>query len=160
MKTRYKIPAFVMLVGLGFFLVFDSYSNTILPIELSTNFLDRILASSEPDSVIADLKEIKEHLPHEGNPVWIYPTVSTDFARIQKDLDIMIVTIEKISTVPKDSSSFHIGMLQVNDRAQELRENIMDAIPYMYVNPQNVFFNSIWIFGTMGIAQFLVRRYG
>ena len=45
------------------------------------------------------------------NPVWIFSTESTNFLRIQSDVETMLATVEKVSTVPKDSSAYHTGML-------------------------------------------------
>ena len=47
------------------------------------------------------------------NPVWIFPTESTNFLRIESDVDSMIGSIDKISTVPTDSSAYHTGMLRI-----------------------------------------------
>ncbi len=78
------------------------------------------------------------------NPVWMFPTDSTNFLRIQNDVNFMLTGVEKISTVPKDSSAYHTGMIDVSDRALQLRINIMDATPYMYVSAPNVLYSVIW----------------
>ena len=44
------------------------------------------------------------------NPVWLFPTESTNFLRMQNDVKIMIETADKISTIPRDSSAYHTGM--------------------------------------------------
>ena len=57
----------------------------------------------------------------------------------------MISTIEKLSAIPRDSSAFNTGMLDVNGRAVMLKENIMDATPYMYVSYWNIILAVAWI---------------
>ena len=59
----------------------------------------------KPKTIIADINAIKEYLPTEGNPVWIFPTDTTNFTRIQVDLNVMLASAEKISAVPRDSSA-------------------------------------------------------
>ena len=79
----------------------------VYPVDLSIGLLDRVMASSEPKTILADIKTIKGYLPAEGNPVYLFPTDTTNFVRIQADLDVMLASTEKISAVPRDSSAFH-----------------------------------------------------
>ncbi|MFB5621642.1 MAG: glycosyl transferase, partial [Candidatus Nitrosomaritimum yanchengensis] len=111
-------------------------------------------------TVMVNLEETKNP---EGevvgkNPVWIFPTESTNFLRIESDVDSMIASIEKISTVPKDSSAYHTGMLDINARATLLKTNIMDATPYMYVSVSNIVFSTMWIAVIIGIFAALKRK--
>ena len=71
----------------------------------------------------------------------------------------MITGVEKISAVPKDSSAYHTGMIDVSDRATlQLRINIMDATPYMYVSAPNVLYSVIWIVAILAIFTALKRK--
>ncbi|MGQ0376564.1 MAG: glycosyl transferase, partial [Nitrososphaerota archaeon] len=149
----------------GIYMAFDGYHKDVYPLDLTRGLLFRIAASSEPDTILADLHAIKENLdkvmarlPENKNPVWIFPTDSTNFARITQDIDVMIASVEKISTVPRDSSAFHTGMRDVHERAVILRENVMDATPYMYVSVSNIIFSSIWIAAILGIFAMLKKR--
>ena len=92
------------------------------------------------------------------NPVWIFQTESTNFLRIQTDVNTMLASVEKISAVPKDSSAYHTGMLDLNDRALSLRTNIMDATPYKYASVSNIIFSTIWIAAIIGIFSALKRK--
>jgi len=76
----------------------------------------------------------------------------------QDDLDNMISSAEKISTVPQDSSSFHTGMLDMHERAKNLRLHLLDATPYMYVSFSNVVLSSLWIAAILGIFAMLKRK--
>ena len=159
-NTYYKL-AMVGIVGFiafGAFMAYDGYYNDVYPLDQSRGLLDRIQTTSEPQSMIDDIKTIKTLLPEEGNPVWTFPTETTDFGRIQKDLDTMISSVEKIATVPQDSSSFHTGMLDVHERAFQLRLHLLDATPYMYVSFANVLFSSLWVAVIMGIFAILKRK--
>ena len=142
----------------GAYSAFVGYQTDIYPLDLSRGHLEGIGASSEPQTILVHLKAIKEYLPTEGNAVWIFPTETTNFARMQADLAVMITSVEKISTVPRDSSAFHTGMLDVKERAEIIQENIMDATPYMYVSGSNVLFSSIWIATIIAIFAILKKK--
>jgi len=142
----------------GVYSAFTGYQTDVYPLDLSRGHLEGIGASSDPQTILGHLKAIKGYLPAEGNAVWLFPTETTSFVRIQADLDVMITSVEKISTVPRDSSAFHTGMLDVKERAEIIQENIMDATPYMYVSGSNVLFTTIWIAGILGIFAILKRK--
>ena len=142
----------------GAYMAFAGYQTDIYPLDLSRGHLEGIGASSDPQTILGHLKAIQGYLPAEGNAVWIFPTETTNFARMQADLDVMIASVEKISTVPRDSSAFHTGMLDVKERAEIIQENIMDATPYMYVSGSNVLFSSIWVATIIAIFAILKRK--
>jgi len=146
------------LIAIAGFMAWTGYENDVYPVDISRGLLDRVMISSEPSTMITDLKEIKEHLPLDGNPVWTFGTPSTDFALIQRDLDSMIVNVEKISTLPRDSSSFNTGMDAVSDRAFALQQNLEDVTPYMYVNFINVVLSAVWIAAILAIFALLNKR--
>ena len=179
--TRYKRPKFsdhkitkeekmannfykLALVGIftiiviGGYMSFVGYSTDVYPIDMSVGFLDRIMASSDPQSILLDLNAIKDNLPANGNPVWIFPTDTTNFVRIQTDLDTMIISAEKITAVPTDSAAYHTGITDIRERAQVLQENLADAIPYMYVSFSNIIFSSIWIAALLAIFAVLNKK--
>jgi cellulose synthase/poly-beta-1,6-N-acetylglucosamine synthase-like glycosyltransferase len=146
------------LIGFAGVMAWTGYENDVYPVDIARGYLDRIMITSDPNSMAADLKEIKLLLPEEGNPVWIFGTPSSDFGLIQRDLDSMIVNVEKIATVPKDSSSFHTGMDAVSDRAFALQQDLEDVTPYMYVNFINVVLSAVWIAAILAIFAVLNRR--
>ena len=146
------------IIVIGAYMAFTGYANDVYPLDQSVGFLDRIVATSDPQTIIADINSIKANLPETGNPVWIFPTDSTNFARIQADLDTMLISAEKIAAVPTDSAAYHTGMLDINSRAVLIQENIADAIPYMYVSFSNIIFSSIWIAAILGIFAVLNKK--
>jgi len=159
-NTYYKL-AMVGIIGFisfGAFMAYYGYQNDVYPLDQSRGLLDRIQPSTDTQTIIEYLKTIKTLLPQDGNPVWIFPTATTDFGLIQDDLDNMISSAEKISTVPQDSSSFHTGMLDMHERAKNLRLHLLDATPYMYVSFSNIVLSSLWIAAILGIFAMLKRK--
>ena len=146
------------IIVIGGYMAFVGYSTDVYPLDISVGLLDRTMASADPQSILVDLKAIKENLPVNGNPVWIFPTDTTNFARIQTDLNVMIVSAEKITAVPTDSAAYHTGITDIRERASVLHENLADAIPYMYVSFSNIIFSSIWIAALLVIFAVLNKK--
>jgi len=159
-KVFYKLAlgGILGLIIFAGFMAWTGYENDVYPIDLARGHLDRVMITSDPNSMRTDLKEIKELLPKEGNPVWVFGTPSTDFGLIQQDLDSMIIRAEEIAAVPTDSSSFHTGMDAVSDRAFALQQNLEDVTPYMFVNFINVVLSAVWIAAILAIFAVLNRR--
>ncbi len=161
MANGYYKLAVVGIIGFiifGVVVAFEGYKNSVYPLEESRGILYRIQATSDPQELTSDLRTIKILLPKEGNPVWIFPTDSTDFGLIQKDLSTMISTVDKISTSSQDSAAFHTGMINVHYQAAAIDINLLDAIPYMYVSFSNIVFSSVWIVVIIGIFAIIKRK--
>ncbi len=155
---KFAMGGILALIIFAAYMAYTGYEKDVYPIDFSRGLLDRIMISSDPNSILADLKEIKLLLKEEGNPVWIFPTPSTDWDRIQLDLDVMITNVELIATVPRDSSVFNTGMIDLSDRSLVLQENLEDLTPYMYVNFINIVLAAVWIAAILGIFAVLKRR--
>ena len=155
---KLTVAGIVAIICFGAYMAYTGYQNDVYPMDLSIGLFDRIMASSEPVTIMTDINTIKGHLPAVGNPVWIFPTDTTNFTRIQADLDVMFASAEKISVVPRDSSAFHTGMMDVSLRAEIIQKQIMDLVPYMYVSVSNILFASIWIAVIIGIFAILKKE--
>ena len=140
------------------YMAYTGYENDVYPIDLSRGLLDRIMVSSNPETIVADLKAIQVHLPEDGNPVWIFRTDASDWGRIQQDLDDMIVNVELLASLPRDSSVFNTGMIDVSDRALVLQESLEDLTPYVYVDFINIVFTTVWIAVILAIFAVLNKK--
>ena len=163
----YKVAmgGIIAIIVFGVVMAFVGYSESIYPLDKIRGHLDGITGSSDPVAISTHLAEVKMHLgvimeklDDTKNPVWIFPTVSTNFLRIDGDVDSMISGLEKISAVPKDSSAYHTGMIDINSRAQLIKQNIVDATPYMYVSYTNIVFASLWVAIIIGIFTALKKK--
>jgi len=158
----------------GGYMVVSGYNTDIYPLDRIRGNLDGVMSSSDPavirDHLVAiqtDLDLVMINLPETTdesgkvvakNPVWLFGTESTNFLRIQNNIDTMFAGLDEISSLSKDNSAYHTGMLDINDRALLLKINIMDATPYMYVSPANMMFSVIWIVAIIGIFAILKRK--
>ncbi len=174
--TVYKL-SMIGILGLiifGGFMAINGYNSDIYPLDRIRGHFDGIIGSSDPEIIRAhlvaiqlDLEPILEKLPEttdthsqviSKNPVWIFATESTNFIRIQNNVDAMLVSVDELSAIPPDNSAYHTGMMDINNRADLIRQNIMDATPYMYVSLANVFSSIIWIAVIIGIFAALKRK--
>ena len=175
-NTIYKLSliGIVAIIIFGISMAVIGYNSDIYPLDRIRGHLDGIVSSSDPVvirnhllDIQKDLDLVMKHLPEttdrngkivSKNPVWIFATESTNFLRIQNDVDSMLAGVDEVSSISKDNSAYHTAMLDINDRAMLLKTNIMDATPYMYVSPANMMFSTIWIAVVIGIFAILKRK--
>jgi cellulose synthase/poly-beta-1,6-N-acetylglucosamine synthase-like glycosyltransferase len=175
-NTIYKISmvGILAIIIFGGFMAISGYNSDIYPLDRMRGHFNGIIGSSDPDTIRShliaiqiDLDIVLEKLPTTTNthgeviaknPVWMFPTESTNFLRIQNDVATMLTSIDNIASVSSDSSAYHTGMLDLNDRSLMLRLNIMDATPYMYVSIANVLSSTVWIVVIIGIFSMLKRK--
>jgi hypothetical protein len=170
---KLAIVGIVSIVIFGGYMAISGYNTDIYPLDRIRGNLDGIVSSSDPAvirehlvAIQADLDLVMANLPEtlddgkviSKNPVWIFSTESTNFLRIQNNIDAMFAGLDEISSISKDNSAYHTGMLDMNNRASLLKTNIMDATPYMYVSPANMMFSVIWIGAVIGIFIILKRK--
>ncbi|MCH9657510.1 glycosyltransferase family 2 protein [archaeon] len=175
-NTVYKLSmiGILAIIIFGGYMAISGYAADIYPLDRIRGNLDGIVSSSDPDmirnhlvAIQSDLDIVMTNLPEttnadgeviSRNPVWIFGTESTNFLRIQNNMNAMFESVDDISSLPKDNSAYHTGMLDINDRALLLRTNIMDATPYMYVSPENMLFSTVWIAAIIGIFAALKKK--
>ena len=175
-NTVYKLSMIGILgiIIFGGYMAISGYNSDIYPLDRIRGNLDGIMTSSDPNvirnhlvAIQADLDILMTNLPEtvdsEGkvisrNPVWLFGTESTNFLRIQNNINTMLAGIDEISSISKENSAYHTGMLDINDRALILKINIMDATPYMYVSLANMMMSAIWIAAIIGIFAALKRK--
>ena len=167
------ITIFTIIV-FGGYMAISGYNNDIYPLDRIRGNLDGVITSSDPlvihdhlVSIQSDLDLVMTTLPETidtngkvvaKNPVWIFSTESTNFLRIQNNIDTMITSVNEISSISKDNSAYHTGMIDITDRALLLKINIMDATPSMYVSPTNIISSIIWVAAIVGIFSVLKRK--
>ena len=175
-NTVYKLSmvGVLALIIFGGVMAINGYNSDIYPLDRVRGHFDGVIGSSSPDTIrthlIAiqlDLEPLIERLPEtvdtdnniiSKNPVWVFPTESTNFIRIYDDVTSMLQSVDNISSIPQDNAAYHTGMLDLNNRADILRTNIMDATPYMYVSISNMFTSIIWMAVIVGIFAALKRK--
>jgi len=162
------------IIVFGGYMAISGYNTDIYPLDRIRGNLDGVMSSSDPIvirnhlvSIQNDLNLVMKNIPDttdasgkviSKNPVWIFGTESTNFLRIQNDIDAMFEGLDEIASVSKDNAAYHTGMIDVHKRALLLQINIMDVTPYMYVSLENMMFSAIWIAAIIGIFAMLKRK--
>jgi len=144
---RYK-AIMIVILGLlifGVSMAYIGYHQTVYPLEKAKGYLQRSMSSPAPELMLDYLASAKPFVPKEGNPVWAFPTATTDFGLMQKDIDMIIERLRILSTLPRDSAAFNTGIGDVRGELIILEKQIIEAQPYVYVSFQNVVLSSIWI---------------
>ena len=172
----YKISmvGIMVLIVFGGAMAVYGYNSDIYPLERMKGHLDRVIGSSDPAVIHSNLIAVQEDIdiiltkiPDSAsadgdvvakNPVWLFPTSSTDFIQIKADIETLLASIQQISAVPKDSSAYHTGMMDINGRAVLLQSNISVATPYMYLSITNIVVATVWVGMIMGIFAALKRK--
>ena len=166
-KRTYQLAMIgvVAIIIFGGLMAINGYHTDVYPLDRIRGNLDAIIGSADPVEIKTHLTAIKqdltivmEKLPESKNPVWVFPTESTSFLRIERAVDNMIVNVETISGVSEDSAAFQTGMTNIGERSLALRLNIMDATPYMFVSVSNIIFSTMWIAAILGIFTALKRK--
>ena len=162
------------IIVFGGYMAISGYNTDIYPLDRIRGNLDGIASSSDPNvirehlvAIQTDLDIVMVNIPDTvdahgkliaKNPVWIFSTESTNFLRIQNNIDTMITSVNEIASISKDNSAYHTGMLDINDRAELLKTNVMDSTPYMYVSPANMMMSVVWVAVVIGIITLLKRK--
>jgi len=158
----------------GGYMAISGYNSDIYPLDRIRGNLDGVIASSDPlvihdhlISIQSDLDLVIPTLPDTvndsgdviaKNPVWMFGTESTNFLRIQNNIDTMIASVDELSSISKDNPAYHTGMIDITERAALLKINIMDATPSMYVSIANIVLSAIWVAAIVGIFALLKKK--
>ena len=175
-NTVYKL-SMIGILGLiifGVYMAFSGYHDDIYPLDRIRGNLDGVISSSDPVvinnhliAIQSDLDIIIDRLPDttdsngnliSKNPVWLFSTESTNFLRIQNNVDTMFDGVDYLTSLSKTNSAYHTAMLDIHSRAAAIQVNVMDATPYMYVSISNMIFSVIWVSTILGIFTILKKR--
>lgn len=141
-------------VGMGIY----GYGNSIYPVDTALGYLARAESAQTPDELAKYVTLAKGFLPVKGNPVWSFPTARTDFGMIQNELDNMVSRANAIYNIEPHSSAYNTGMQDMHVTLDSMQNNIVEALPYMYVSTTNMMLSVVWIAVIMGL--FAVMRRG
>lgn len=148
------VGLFVLAAALSYY----GYASTVYPVDRALGSLARAESSQTPSELATFVLEAKKDLPDSGNPVWSFPTAKTDFGLIQLELDRVLSRANSIASLEPHSSAYSTGMNDVHVTLAAIQEDVIDAIPYMYVSTTNMAISAVWIAIILGL--FAVMRRG
>lgn len=160
MGSSYRLLAIAVVAFLmfGAGMAYYGYATAIYPIDMALGNLARAESAQSPVELADYVYAAKTTLPKEGNPVWSFPTHRTDFGLIQEELDRIMSRASSISSVEPHSSAYNTGMNDMHMSVDAIQENLIEAMPYIYVSTTNIAMSAVWIAVILGI--FAVMRRG
>jgi cellulose synthase/poly-beta-1,6-N-acetylglucosamine synthase-like glycosyltransferase len=141
------IAFLVMGAGIAYY----GYLSTIYPLNKAIGFLDRAETAQTPEQLMAYLKLTQKSVPENGNPVWLFPTLRTDFSLVHLDLGNMLTRAAAISKIPSHSQVYNMAMMDMHGTAAEVESDISEAIPYMFISLTNIALGAFWVFVIISI---------
>jgi hypothetical protein len=159
MAASYKlmmIGVLALIVG-GLAMASYGYQISIYPVDSGLGNLARAESAQTPEELANYVIAAKRELPKSGNPVWSFPTPRTDFGLMQLELDRIISRANSIANVEPHSSAYNTGMNDMHITLDAIQENIIEALPYMYVSTTNMVMSIVWIAIILGLFAVMKR---
>ncbi len=162
LSARTAVNQRILLTGVISFLLLGAavgyygYYTTLFPANQAMGFIIRAQSAQTPEQFAEYVELAKALMLKEGNPVWLFPTIRTDFVLIQSALDDMLARAEALESMEPHSGSYNMAMIDLHRSANGIEANLVEAIPFMYISLGNVVLSAIWV--AVIIAVFAAMR--
>lgn len=154
---RLLLPSVLAFLVLGAGVAYYGYYTSIYPLQMAAGYLVRAESAQTPEQLAEYARLAERSLPESGNPVWIFPTIRTDFELMQMQLDNMLARAEMLRALSPQDEAYNAAMLDLHSAAEELEYNLDEAIPFMYISLTNIAISAGWVAVIMGVFA-AVRR--
>jgi hypothetical protein len=160
MTSSYKLmmAGVLALMIFGIAMALYGYQQAVYPVDSALGYLKRAQAAQTPEDLASFVSKAKMELPEGGNPVWAFPTAKTDLALIQENLNDVVVRANSIASMGPYSTEYNSGMLDIHVSLETIQQDMIDAMPYLYVSFTNIMLSVVWI--AIIIALFAIIRRG
>jgi hypothetical protein len=155
---RLMMAAVLALIAFGTGMALYGYQQAIYPVDSALGYLSRAESAQTPEELANFVKAAKREMPESGNPVWSFPTAKTDFGLIQRNLDDIVARANSISSLEPYSTEYNTGLYDIHASLENIQEDLVDAMPYLYVSFTNIMFSAVWI--AVILALFAIMRKG
>lgn len=141
------IAFLVMGAGIAYY----GYISAIYPLNKAIGFLNRAETAQTPEQLAKYLLLTEKLVPENGNPVWLFPTLRTDFSLIHVDIGNMLARASAISRTSSHSQVYNAAMMDMHQTAAGVESNLSEAIPYMYISMVNIALGALWVVGIIAV---------
>lgn len=145
LNQKIILAGVLMFILLGAAVAYNGYHSTIYPVGQAVGYLIRAQSAQTPAQIAEYVELTKASLPNEGNPVWLFQTVRTDFALIQTDLQDISARAELAESMDPHSGAYNVAMIDMHHSADALEANLLEALPYMYIGFGNIVLSGVWV---------------
>lgn len=142
---RLLLPGVLAFLVFGAGVAYYGYHTSIYPLQEASGLLARAQSAQTPQQLADYTRLAQRFIPDTGNPVWFFSTYRTDFARINAQLDGMVARSEALSTLSPHDEGYNAALIDMHAGALEIQANLHEAIPYIYVSPQNIVLGAAWV---------------
>lgn len=156
LNQRIVIAGVLMFIVLGAGIAYEGYNSTIYPVNKALGFIIRAESAQTPEQLAEYVELTKMSLPEDGNPVWLFQTVRTDFKLIQANLDEVLARADLVDSMEPHGTAYNAAMYDMHRTADTLEENLLEALPYMYISFANITIASVWIIAI--VVVFAIMR--
>jgi cellulose synthase/poly-beta-1,6-N-acetylglucosamine synthase-like glycosyltransferase len=144
-NQKLVLAGVILFIIVGAAVAYNGYNSTIYPVNQALGYLIRAQSAQTPEQIAEYMVLAKQNLPDEGNPVWLFQTVRTDFALIQTALDDVLVRAELSESMDPHGSAYNVALIDMHNTANALESNLLEAMPYMYIGLWNIALASVWV---------------
>ena len=142
----------------GIAMALYGYQQAVYPVDSALGYLKRAQTAQTPEVLASFVSKAKMELPEVGNPVWVFPTAKTDLTLIQESLNDIVTRANSIASMGPYSAEYNSGMLDIHGSLEIIQQDMIDAMPYLYVSFTNIMLNVVWI--AIILALFVLIRRG
>jgi hypothetical protein len=154
---RLMMAGVLALIIIGAAMAYYGYDRAIYPVDSALGYLNRAETAQTPDELASYVAKAQRELPESGNPVWSFPTARTDFGLIQKELNSILSRANSISSLEQYSTEYNTGMTDMHLSLKAIQEDLIEAMPYLYVSTTNIMFSIVWIAVILGLFAIMRR---
>jgi cellulose synthase/poly-beta-1,6-N-acetylglucosamine synthase-like glycosyltransferase len=156
-RSKITVLAFIVLISSGIVSAIYGYQLSVYPLDKAAGYLSRAQSAQTPHLISVYLKEAKELIPSDGNPVWTFPNPRTDFKLINQEIDAMQSRVIAISKIAPHSAAYNTALEDLHASTRIIEMNLIEAQPYIYGSLSNIAFTGVWI-SLILFTYSLVRR--
>lgn len=154
---RLMMAGVLALMIFGIAMALYGYQQAVYPVDSALGYLKRAQTAQTPEVLASFVSKAKIELPEIGNPVWVFPTAKTDLALIQGNLKDIVARANSIASMEPHSTEYNSGMLDIHVSLEIIQQDMIDAMPYLYVSFTNIMLSVVWL-AIILVLFALIRR--
>lgn len=158
-RQKVLLPGIIAFLMVGAGLAYYGYYSTIYPIQEAVGFFARADTAQTPQQLAEYIRLAQQAMPEEGNPVWLFPTVRTDFGVMQEQIANILVRSQALSLAEPHTEEYNTAMIDMHSSALALQQNLREAIPYVYISPSNIMLSGVWVAAILSVFA-VMRKVG
>lgn len=154
---RMLLPGVIAFLLVGAGVAYYGYHSSIYPIQEASGLFARAQTAQTPQQLAEYVRLAQQAIPDKGNPVWMFPTVRTDFGVMNAQIDNVLARAQSLSLAAPNTEEYNEAMMDMHIAALNMQENLREAIPYIYISPSNLVISGVWV--AVILAVFAAMRH-